>query len=59
MPKISLDMPGELLEDLKLHVGDERKFISLADAIRTACRKMLDHLDEIDARHGRLDKECE
>ena len=59
MPKISLDMPGELLEDLKLHVGDERKFISLADAIRTACRKMLDHLDEIDARHGRLDKERE
>ena len=59
MPKISLDMPGELLEDLKLHVGDERKFISLADAIRTACRKMLDHLDEIDARHGRIDKESE
>ena len=59
MPKISLDMPGELLEDLKLHVGNERKFISLADAIRTACRKMLDHLDEIDARHGRLDKESE
>ena len=59
MPKISLDMPGELLEDLKLHVGDERKFISLADAIMTACRKMLDHLDEIDARHGRLDKESE
>ena len=59
MPKISLDMPGELLEDLKLHVGDERKFISLADAIRTACRKMRDHLDEIDARHGRLDKESE
>ena len=59
MPKISLDMPGELLEDLKLHVGDERKFISLADAIRTACRKMLDHLDEIDARHGRLNKESE
>ena len=59
MPKISLDMPGELLEDLKLHVGDERKCISLADAIRTACRKMLDHLDEIDARHGRLDKESE
>ena len=59
MPKISLDMPGELLEDLKLHVGDEGKFISLADAIRTACRKMLDHLDDIDARHGRLDKESE
>ena len=59
MPKISLDMPGELLEDLKLHVGEERKFISLADAIRTACRKMLDHLDEIDTRHGRIERESE
>ena len=55
MAKISLDMPGELLEDIRLHVGDDRKFVSLADAIRTACRKMLDHLDEVDARHGRRD----
>jgi Arc/MetJ-type ribon-helix-helix transcriptional regulator len=54
MPKISLDMPAQLLDDLKLHVGDECKFISVADAIRTACRKLLDQLDEIDARHGRL-----
>ena len=55
MPKISLDMPAELLDDLKIHVGDEKKFVSVADAIRTACRKMLDQLDEIDARHGRLE----
>ena len=53
MPKISLDMPRQLLDDLRIHVGDEGKFVSLADAVRTACRKMLDHLDEIDARHGR------
>tara|TARA_B100002052_G_C15372814_1_gene371858 strand:- start:78 stop:248 length:171 start_codon:yes stop_codon:yes gene_type:complete len=53
MPKVSLDMPMEILYDLKLHVGDDRKFVSVADAIRTACRKMLDQLDEIDARHGR------
>ena len=53
VPKISLDMPNELLNDIKIHVGDEKKFISLADAIRTACRKMLDHLDEVDFRHGR------
>ena len=53
MPKISLDMPNELLEDLRLHVGGEDKFVSVADAIRTACRKMLDQLDEIDHRHGR------
>ena len=53
MPKISLDMPNELLDDLKLHVGDEHKFVSVADAIRTACRKMLDQLGEVDLRHGR------
>ena len=55
MPKISLDMPNELLEDLKVHVGDAKKFVSVADAVRTACRKMLDHLDEIDTRHGRIE----
>lgn len=54
MPKISLDMPSELLDDLKRHVGDHRKFVSLADAVRTACRKLLDQLDEIDERHGRI-----
>ena len=54
MPKISLDMPGELLDDLKIHVGDEKKFVSVADAVRTACRKMLDQLDAIDSRHGRI-----
>ena len=55
MPKVSLDMPAEILEDLKIHVGDDRKFVSVADAIRTACRKMLDQLDEIDVRHGRME----
>ncbi len=53
MPKISLDMPSELLSDLKKHVGKDHKFISVADAMRTACRKMLDQLDLIDARQGR------
>jgi len=53
VPKVSLDMPSELMNDLKIHVGDEKKFISLADAIRTACRKMLDQLDSIDEFHGR------
>ena len=53
MPKISLDIPSELLEDLKKHVGDDKKFISLADAVRTACRKILDQLDTIDEFHGR------
>ena len=55
MPKVSLDMPAQILEDLKIHVGDDRKFVSVADAIRTACRKMLDQLDVIDERHGRME----
>ena len=53
MPKVSFDMPQELVDDLRLHVGDEHKFVSLADAIRTACRKLLDQLDSIDIMHGR------
>ena len=53
MPKVSLDMPAEILSDIKKHVGDEKKFVSVADAFRTACRKLLDQLDEIDIRNGR------
>ncbi len=53
MPKVSLDMPAEILSDIRKHVGDEKKFVSVADAIRTACRKLLDQLDEIDIRNGR------
>ena len=56
MPKVSLDIPQQIVEDHKRHVGDEKKYVSLADAIRTACRKLLDQLDEIDARHGRLEE---
>ena len=55
MPKVSLDMPQELVNDLRIHVGDEKKFVSLADAIRTACRKLLDQLDSFDLMHGRRD----
>jgi len=54
VPKVSLDIPNELLEDLRLHVGDDKKFVSLADAVRTACRKLLDQLDAIDEMHGRI-----
>ncbi len=56
MPKISLDMPEHIIQDLKLHVGDKKKYVSLADAIRTACRRLLDQLDVIDERHGRIKK---
>ena len=54
MPKISLDIPVHLLDDIKKHVGEHGKFVSVADAVRTACRKMLDQLDMIDERHGRI-----
>jgi len=56
MPKISLDIPQELMDDLMAHIGKDKKFISQSDAIRTAIRKMLDSLDEIDERHGRIQK---
>jgi Arc/MetJ-type ribon-helix-helix transcriptional regulator len=58
MPKVSVEIPQEILDDLRCHVGDGKKFVNLSDAIRTACRKLLDQLDEIDKRHGRI-KEVE
>jgi Arc/MetJ-type ribon-helix-helix transcriptional regulator len=56
MPKISVEIPGELLADLDEHVGEDGKFVNRSDAIRTSIRKTLDLLDEIDARHDRLDE---
>jgi Arc/MetJ-type ribon-helix-helix transcriptional regulator len=59
MPKISVEVPRELLADLDAHVGDGGKFVNRSEAIRASVRKTLDLLDEIDARHGRLDDEAE
>ena len=59
MPKVSLDIPAQLLDDLRTHVGDNKKFVSLADAVRTACRKLLDQLDAIDEMHGRISRESD
>ena len=59
MPKVSLDIPAQLLDDLKTHVGDEKKFVSVADAVRTACRKLLDQLDVIDDLHGRISRDSD
>jgi Arc/MetJ-type ribon-helix-helix transcriptional regulator len=56
MPKVSVEIPQELLDDLNKHVGDNKKFVSQSDAIRTSIRKMLDMMDEIDRRHGRLNE---
>jgi Arc/MetJ-type ribon-helix-helix transcriptional regulator len=55
MPKVSVEIPGELLADLDEHVGDDGKFVNRSDAVRASIRKTLDVLDEIDARHGRVD----
>ena len=55
MPKISVEIPAELLADLDEHVGDDGKFVNRSDAVRASIRKTLDLLDEIDARHGRLE----
>ena len=55
MPKISVEIPGELLADLDEHVGNDGKYVNRSDAVRASVRKNLDILDEIDARHGRLE----
>lgn len=57
MPKISVEIPAELLADLDEHVGDDGKFVNRSDAIRASIRKTLDILDDIDERHGRLREE--
>ena len=55
MPKISVEVPGELLADLDDHVGEEGKFVNRSEAIRASIRKTLDLLDDIDDRQGRLE----
>lgn len=57
MPKISVEVPKELLEDLDKHVGENGKFVNRSEAIRASIRKTLDILDEIDERQGRLEQE--
>jgi Arc/MetJ-type ribon-helix-helix transcriptional regulator len=57
MPKISVEVPAELLSDLDDHVGEDGKFVNRSEAIRASIRKTLDMLDDIDQRQGRLDDE--
>lgn len=57
MPKVSVEIPQELLDDLDKHVGDDGKFVNRSDAIRGSIRKTLDMLDNIDKRHGRVNLE--
>jgi len=56
MPKISVEVPAQLLADLDDHVGEDGKFVNRSEAVRASIRKTLDVLDEVDARHGRLDR---
>ena len=58
MPKISVEIPSELLADLDEHVGTDGKYVNRSDAIRASVRKNLDILDDIDARHGRLEDDA-
>lgn len=53
VPKITVEVPAELLDDLDAHVGPDGKFVNRSEAVRASIRKTLDILDEIDARHGR------
>ncbi len=53
MPKISVDVPQHIIDDINDHVGDGKKFVNFSDAVRTGLRKMLDQLDEVDRLHGR------
>ncbi len=55
MPKISVEIPQELLTDLDRHVGEDGKYVNRSEAVRASIRKNLDILDEIDKRHGRLE----
>jgi Arc/MetJ-type ribon-helix-helix transcriptional regulator len=56
MPKVSADIPKELLDDVQEHVGDDGKFVSTSDAIRSSLRKMLDQMDQVDKKHGRAEE---
>jgi len=53
VPKISVEVPQHIIDDLQEHIGKDRKLVSLSDAVRAALRKLLDSLDEIDRHHGR------
>jgi Arc/MetJ-type ribon-helix-helix transcriptional regulator len=55
MPKISVEVPAELLDDIDKHVGEDGKFVNRSEAIRASVRKTLDVLDDIDERQGRLE----
>lgn len=54
MPKITVEIPQHLLDDMDYHIGAGKKFVNRSDAIRTSIRKMLDLMDKIDEKQGRV-----
>ena len=54
MPKVSVEVPQHIIDDMNRHIGPDKKFLNFSEAVRSALRKMLDQLDEIDRRAGRL-----
>ncbi|MHA1166267.1 MAG: ribbon-helix-helix domain-containing protein [Candidatus Hodarchaeales archaeon] len=54
MPKVSVEIPQHIIDDINRHIGPDKKFLNFSEAVRSALRKMLDQLDEIDRRAGRL-----
>jgi len=57
MPKVSVEIPPELFDDLDKHVGDDGKFVNRSDAVRKSIRKTLNLLHNIDKRRGRVNLE--
>jgi len=55
LPKVTVEIPKHIIDDVNSHVGDGKKFVNFSDAVRTALRKMLDQLDEVDKRRGRVE----
>ncbi len=56
MARVCVEVPQQIIDDLGKHIGEDKKFVNMSDAIRTACRKLLDRLDEIDEKNGRIEK---
>ncbi len=57
MSRICVEMPKQIIDDLSEHIGEDKKFVNMSDAVRSSMRKMLDQLDVIDRRHGRIKDE--
>jgi len=55
MPKVSVEIPQHIIDDLQKHIGSDKKFLNLSEAIRSGLRKLLDKMDEIDKQEKRYE----